>query len=95
MLIKTERQLQLATDQVGVLGPVVPHQLAVRGRGAARLVRDEQEVDMVMRHLAQPLPGDAGLQGQQLAVLGANVRPHPLGPIGAEVAQACGPGNRS
>ena len=95
MLIKTERQLQLATDQVGVLGPVVPHQPAVCGGGAARLVRDEQEVDMVMRHLTQPLPGHSRLQGQQLAVLGANVRPDPLGPIGAEVAQARGAGNRS
>ena len=89
MLIEAQDQLQFAADQIGVLGSAVPHQSAFGGRGAAGLVGHEQEVDVMTRHLTQPLPGDPRLQREKLAIVRGYVRPDAFRPVGAEVAKTC------
>ena len=58
---------------------------------AARLVGDPQEVDVSVRHLAEQLPGDAGVEGQHLAL----VRPHERADAPATVLAEDGEGSRS
>ncbi len=77
VLVEPEREHQLAAHQVGVLGAAVPHQISTAGRRPARLVRHEQEVDVVLWHLPEALPRDSGVQPEQLAVVGTDMRSEP------------------
>ena len=70
VLVEAHLDLQLAAQQVGELGPGVPHQLARRTGAAARLVGDVHEVDQVRQQVAEQLPGHPGLQLQLAPVAG-------------------------
>src|SRR5215208_3156110 len=58
MFVEPQRQVQPSANQIGVLSSAVSHQLAVRGGGAPRPVGNKQEIDVVMRHLAEAFPSD-------------------------------------
>src|SRR5437868_3154324 len=76
-LLEAQRQHQVAGEQEAELRSRVAHQVAGARRGTPGRVGDPQEVDPAAGQRAQPFPGDAGVEGEDLPLRRPDERAQP------------------